>query len=99
MVEQFEKNEIPEDYYKTGLYKNINLLGEIYINKLGYINDKTFNKYIIKELFQNLKQDENIQYLFLKKKYKKKFLQKIKCENDVEFYFYFSLITNIIKRI
>ena len=99
LVEKFEKNDIPEDYYKTGLYKNVNILGDIYIDKLGYLNDKTFNNYIIAELFQNLEQDENIQYLFLEKKYQKKFLKKIGCENDAEFYFYFSLITNVIKRI
>ena len=72
-IKDIENNKLPKDYEKSGLRKDLNLKENDYLDKFGYINDKTFNKYLIKEIFENSQIDENYQYPILKKKKQKNF--------------------------
>ena len=98
-IKDIENNKLPKDYEKSGLRKDLNLKENDYLDKFGYINDKTFNKYLIKEIFENSQIDENYQYPILKKKKTEEFLKEVNCKNDFEFYFIYILANKLINRI
>ena len=99
LIDSLEKNDIPENIEKTGFMKYVKIIGIMHNDKYGYINEKSINSDFIKELLKNSQENESYQYLFLKKKEQEKFLKSVGLENDMEFYFLFMLIENIIKRI
>ena len=98
LIENLEKNEIPEDIEKKGFMKFVKITGNLYNEKYGYVNENSINDDLIKEFFKNSQENENFQYLLLKED-NKEFLNSINCKSDFEFYFLYILITNIIKRI
>ena len=99
LVDSLEKNDIPEMFERKGFTKFVNITGIMYNDKYGYINEKSIDSNFIKELLKNSQEKENYQYLFLKEDGQKDFLKSVKCKNDMEFYFLYMLIENIIKRI
>lgn len=99
LVEKLGKNNIPEEIEKLGFYKKVKIVGNEYTDKYGFICDKNVNSSLIKELIKNSQKDEGYQYLILKKEYEDKFIKSLDMENDMEFYFVYLLMNNIIKRI
>ena len=99
LIDSLEKNDIPENFEKFGFSKFVNITGIMYNDKCGYINEKSIDTNFIEKLLQNSQENENYQYLFLKEEGQKDFLKSVKCKNDIEFYFLYMLIENIIKRI
>ena len=99
LIESLEKNDIPEKIEKTGFMRYSNILGIMHNDKYGFITEKSINSDFIKELLKNSQEKENYQYLFLKKDQQENFLKSVGCENEMEFYFLYMLIENIIKRI
>lgn len=99
LINSLEKNDIPEDFEKMAFKKYVKITGIIHNDTYGYINEKSINSEFIKELLKNSQENENYQYLFIKKEEEKDFLTSVKCKNDIEFYFLYLLIQNIIKRI
>ena len=98
-IKEIENNEIPEDFDRKKLYKDLDFKENDYLDKFGYINEKTINKNLIAEIFENFQKDENHQYLILKKEKEKEFLDTVGCQNDIEFYFIYILANNLINRI
>lgn len=98
-INEIEENKISENYVNTGLYKFVDLTGNYYLDELGYINDKSLNTNLINQLLQEEKDDKEYQKITIKESEEKKFLKEIKCDNNIEFNFLFSLITKIINRI
>ena len=100
-IENIKANEINFEYQKKEVYKKLNLIGDTYFDKFGYVNENTFNKNIIKEVFDNNYKNGNYHYLLLKNKRKKleEFLKNVHCKNDAEFYFIFILSNKLINRI
>ena len=60
---------------------------------------KNVNSSLIKELVKNTQKDEGYQYLIIEKEYEDEFIKSLDIENDLEFYFAYLLMNNIIKRI
>lgn len=98
-IKEIENNEIPEEFDRKKLYKDLDFKENDYLDKFGYINEKTINKNLIAEIFENFQKDENHQYLILKKEKEKEFLDTVGCQNDIEFYFIYILANNLINRI
>ena len=98
-IEDIEKNKLPKNYERSGLYKDLKLKESYYLDKFGYINDKTFNKYLIKEIFENSQNEDIYQYLILKEEKAKEFLKEVNCKNDYEFYFIYVFANKLINRI
>ena len=99
LIDSLEKNDIPENIEKTSFMKYVKITGILYNDRYGYINEKSINSDFIKELLKNSQENENYQYLLLKEKDQIDFLNSVKCKNEMEFYFLYLLIQNIIKRI
>jgi len=99
LIDSLKKNDIPEDFEKTAFKKYVKITGIMHNDTYGYINENSINSDFIKELLKNSQENENYQYLFIKNEKEKDFLTSVKCKNDLEFYFLYSLIQNIIKRI
>ena len=99
LIDSLEKNEIPENIEKNSFTKFDKITGVFYNDQYGYINEKSINPDFIRDLLKNSQENENYQYLILKKEGQKDFLDSVKCKNDIEYYFLYSLIQNIIKRI
>ena len=98
-IDNIEENKIPEDFDRSGLGKSIDLIGNYYLDELGYTNDKSLNKNFINQLLRNEQEDNDYQIIAIKKAEVKKFLKEMKCDEDIEFYFLFSLMNKIINRI
>ena len=98
-MQELKENKIPEDIERKALYKFIKSTEVNYFKTFGYVNKETFDHTLMKEILKNYQKDENYQYLFVKKKQEEKFLKKVYCENDAEFYFIFILANNLISRI
>jgi len=99
LIDSLKKNDIPENFEKTAFKKYDKITGIMHNDSYGYINEKSINSDFIKEVLKNSQENENYQFLFIKKEKEKNFLTSVKCKNDLEFYFLYSLIQNIIKRI
>ncbi len=98
-IEKILDNKIPKDYEKSGLFKKSNLTENEYLSEIGYLNEDTLDKNLIKTLLQNSQKDENFHYLLLKNDKSEEFLKKVGCEKDAEFYFLFMLSNRLIRRI
>ena len=99
LIDSLKKNDIPENFEKTAFKKYDKITEIMHNDTYGYINEKSINSDFIKELLKNSQENENYKYLFIKKEKEKDFLTSVKCKNDLEFYFLYLLIQNIIKRI
>ena len=99
LVGNLQKNIIPEEFEKSGFFKDVKIVGNEYTDKYGFICDKNINSNLIQELLSNIQKNEGYQYLILKKEKVDKFIKSINLENDMEFYFIYSLMNNLIKRI
>jgi len=99
LIEELEKNNIPEEIEKLGFYKKVKIVSNEYTDKYGFICDKNVNSSLIKELLKNTQKDEGYQYLIIEKEYEDEFIKSLDMENDMEFYFTYLLMNNIIKRI
>ena len=100
LIENIENNKIPEDYEKSSLKNNVNLIGKFYLDEFGYTNDKSLNIDTLKEIaICNIPEENNYEYLKIKSKKKEKFLADVKCKTVSDFNFLFKLINNIINKI
>ena len=100
LMENIENNKIPEDFEKSSLKNNVNLIGKLYLDEFGYINDKSLNTDTLKEIaICNIPEENNYEYLKIKSKKKEEFLANVKCKTVSDFYFLFKLINNIINKI
>lgn len=99
LIGELEKNNIPEEIEKLGFYKKVKIVSNEYTDKYGFICDKNVNSSLIKELLKNSQKDEGYQYLIIEKEYEDEFIKSLDMENYMEFYFVYSLMNNIIKRI
>ena len=106
----FDKNinkNLPKIYYneKLKIFNNVfeNEIKNKIVKEKFSVNKSKFNdvKSLIdsKEFLKNSQKNENYQYLLLKEKDQIDFLNSVKCKNEMEFYFLYLLIQNIIKRI
>ncbi len=100
LIENIENNKIPEDYEKSSLKNNVNLIGKFYLDEFGYTNDKSLNIGTLKEIaICNIPEENNYEYLKIKSKKKEEFLADVKCKTVSDFNFLFKLINNIINKI
>ena len=100
LIENIENNKIPEDYEKSSLKNNVNLIGKFYLDEFGYTNDKSLNIDTLKEIaICNIPEENNYEYLKIKSKKKEEFLADVKCKTVSDFNFLFKLINNIINKI
>lgn len=100
LIENIENNKIPEDYEKSSLKNNVNLIGKFYLDEFGYTNDKSLNIDTLKEIaICNIPEENNYEYLKIKSKKKEEFLADVKCKAVSDFNFLFKLINNIINKI
>ena len=98
---------LPKIYYNEKLKIFNNVFENEIKNKIDKekfsVNKSKFNdvKSLIdsKEFLKNSQKNENYQHLLLKEKDQIDFLNSVKCKNEMEFYFLYLLIQNIIKRI
>lgn len=99
LIEDLKNNVIPKNIENSDFYKNVNVVDKMYNDKHGFICDKNLNSDLIKEILKNSQENENYQYLILKEGSKNKFVKSINLRNEMEFYFLYILINNLIKRI
>ena len=98
IVNNLEKNKVPEDLDNNDFIKYVNITENIYCDKNGYINDNSFNKESINEILKNANETK-YQSLRIKEEKKKEILSKLNLNNEIDFNFILTLIINLINRI
>ena len=99
LIKKFEINVILEEINTNGFNDIVKLTDDFYIDKLGYLDDSTFNNKFIEKLLTSSKNIENYHTLLIKEKCQKNILKEFNFNNIIEFDFILSFMNNLITKI